>query len=125
MKFKYVIICRKNIQIMNKFMKKNSIDFDTQLRIKRYMHFLWEQERKQTSDRENALLGKLTPNLQFSLLSQTKGKILFPIELFSKNFSQEFLSQLLFIMKPITFDPDSFIYKVSFALNKITHKKKK
>ena len=93
-------------------MKKKNIDFYTQLRVRKYMHFLWEQQAKQTSDKENALLGTLTPNLQYSLMSQTRGKILFPIELFSKNFSPDLLKQILFIMKPVTFDPDSFIYKV-------------
>jgi len=93
-------------------MKKNKIDFDTQLRIRKYMHFLWEQEARQTSNAENDLFGKLTQNLKYSLLSQTKGKFLFPLALFSKNFSKEFLKQVLFIMKPVTFDPDSYIFKV-------------
>ena len=76
------------------------------------MHFLWKQEAKQTTHVENELIGKLTPNLRYSLLAQTKGKILFPLTIFSKNFSELFLKQLLFLMKPMTFDPDSFIFKV-------------
>jgi len=102
------------LQILNKFMKKNKIDFNTQILIRKYMHFLWDQEDKHTSKTESELFSKLTDHLKSNFLEQTTGKILFPLALFSKNFSHQFLQQVLFIMKPVTFEPNSFIYQVLF-----------
>ena len=93
-------------------MKRNKIDFDTQMQIRKYMEFVWENEKKLTSNAENEFFGKLTKNLQSQFLSQTMGKTLFPLAIFSKNFSVEFLQQVLFIMKPVIFDPNSPIYQV-------------
>ena len=95
-------------------MQRNKIDFDTQIKIRKYMNFVWENEKKHTSKVEDELLRKLTENLKFEFLAQTTGKILFPLPLFSKNFSVEFLKQVLFIMKPVSFDPNSLIYQVFF-----------
>ena len=93
-------------------MKKNKIDFDTQLQIKKYMNFLWKIEEMQASEKEKEIFKNLSSNLKEKVLLQTFGKILFPIPLFSKNFSKSFLLKVLTLMKPIHFDPDSVIYKV-------------
>lgn len=93
-------------------MKKKKIDFNTQILIRKYMHFHWDQEEKHTSKSELELFNKLTDNLKSTFLEQTTGKILFPLEIFTKNFSQEFLRKVLFIMKPVAFDPNSFIFQV-------------
>ena len=93
-------------------MKKNGIDFHTQLEIKKYMNFLWELEKRQTSEKESKIFQMLTPNLQQKILQQTYGKVLFSIPLFTKNFSNNFLFKLLTKMRPINFDPNSIIYQV-------------
>ena len=93
-------------------MKKNAIDFHTQLEIKKYMNFLWEIEKRQTSEKENEIFQMLTPNLQQKILQQTYGKVLFSIPLFTKNFSKKFLFKLLTKMHPLNFDPNSIIYQV-------------
>ena len=93
-------------------MNKKKIDFNTQILIRKYMHFHWDQEEKHTSKSELELFSKLTDNLKSTFLEQTTGKVLFPLEIFSKNFSQEFLRKVLFIMKPVAFDPNSFIFQV-------------
>lgn len=95
-------------------MKKNEIDFSTQLKIKNYMNFLWVNEAKQTSGTENEIFNKFTPNLKRAFLSQTLGKFLFKVPLFERNFSKAFLEELLFVMKPMNFEANSFIYKVHF-----------
>ena len=78
------------------------------------MNFVWDNEEKQTSKVESELFSKLTDNLKYAFLSQTTGKMLFPLPLFTKNFSEEFLRKVLFIMKPVNFDPNSLIYQVFF-----------
>lgn len=93
-------------------MKKNSIEFETQMKIRKYMNFIWENEEKQITQMENELFSKFSENLKRTFLSQTIGKFIFSTDILSKNFSKEFLNQLMFLMKPKTFDPNSVIYKV-------------
>jgi len=80
------------------------------------MNYYWEDQEKQTNDKEQEIFKKLTSNLQEKILLQTYGKIIFPIPLFSKNFSKPFLYKILSIMKPINFDPGSVVYKVKSNL---------
>lgn len=95
-------------------MKKNQIDFSTQLKIKKHMNFLWKNEVNKPSNAANEILNKFTPNLKKEFLSQTLGNLLFAIPLFQRNFSREFLEELLLFIKIVNFDDNSFIYKVFF-----------
>ena len=83
------------------------------------MNFLWELEKRQTSEKESKIFQMLTPNLQQKILQQTYGKALFSIPLFTKNFSKNFLFKLLTRMRPINFDPNSIIYQVKKIKNGI------
>lgn len=83
------------------------------------MNFLRENEEKQISNAEKEILNKLSPNLRNSFLLQTLGKKVFSLPLFTKNFSELFLLNVLSIMKPLTFDPDFYLYEV--IKNNIKH----
>jgi len=100
------------LNILKQFLKKNRIDFETQIQIRKYMNFLWEISAKETSKKEKEIFSTLSPNLQENVLSQTNGKHLFPIAMFSKNFSKDFLKKMLFLMKSMNFDPNSIIFQV-------------
>lgn len=78
------------------------------------MNFLWEVEERQTSQKEQEIFNKLTSSLKDKILLQTFGKILFPVPAFSNNFTKEFLTKILSIMKPVFFDPNATIYRVKF-----------
>ena len=78
------------------------------------MNFLWENSKKDTLKKEEEIFQNLSVNLQENVLSQTNGKFLFSKPMFSNNFSREFLTRVLFLMKPVNFDPDSIIYQVFF-----------
>lgn len=93
-------------------MKGKEIDFSTQLKIKNHLNFLWEKEQNVETKSEEEILNELDPNLKKEVLKQTLGKMLFEIPLFAKNFSKVFLEELLFIMKPVNFEANSWIYKV-------------
>ena len=95
-------------------MKKNKIDFNTQIQIRKYMNFLWEKDDKQIYKNDQELFSKLSENLKYLFLSQTIGKYICSLPLFYKNFSKDFLKEILSIMKPVTFDPHAIIYKVYY-----------
>jgi len=95
-------------------LKKNKIDFDTQLQIKKYFYYFLEIEENLASQKEKEIFYKLTNNLKEKILIQTYGKILFSCPVFAKNFSRPFLHKVFSLMKPIHFDPDSIIYNVKF-----------
>ena len=106
------ITFRQNLHILNKYLKKNKIDFETQLQIKKYMDFLWNIEELQGTEKEREIFSKLSLHLKEKVLLQTYGKILFRMPAFSKNFSTNFLIKVLSLMKPIHLDPDSIVYNV-------------
>lgn len=102
-------------------MKNNNIDFNTQIQIRKYMNFLWENGDKQIYKNDHELFSKLSENLKYLFLSQATGKYISSLPLFSKNFSKEFLKEIIFIMKPVTFDPNAIIYEVSNKIDVFSH----
>ena len=76
------------------------------------MNFLWKVEEMQTTEKENDIFNKLSLHLKEQILLQTYGKLLFQIPLFKNNFSKQFITRVLSLMKPVYFDPNSIIYKV-------------
>lgn len=100
------------MQNLNRYLKKNNIDFETQMQVKKYMNFLWKIEERQTTEKESEIFNKLSSHLKEEILLQTYGKILFQIPLFNKNFSKHFLTRVLSLMKPVYYDPNSIIYQV-------------
>lgn len=93
-------------------MNKNQIDFETQIQIKKYMDYLSMNELQHINKAEKEIFNKLTPNLKEAFLLQTIGKMIFSLPLFAKNFSESFLKEVLLVMKPVYFEPNTFIYKV-------------
>lgn len=99
-------------------MKKNKIDFETQVQIKKYLNFIWDNEEKRNNKNESELFSKLSNHLKYQFLLQTNGKFLLTLNFFSENFSRELLNKLMFLMKSITFDPNSIVYQVLINLIK-------
>ena len=81
------------------------------------MDFLWDNDNDgehNNSKKEEEIFNKLSFRLKEKILLQTNGKILFPLPLFSKNFTKSFLMKILSKMKPIHFEPNTIIYQVYF-----------
>ena len=110
----FKLIKREKLHILSRYLKEKKIDFETQIQIKKYLNFLWENEEKHTFEKELEIFNKLTNNLKDKIRMQTYGKILFQIPLFTQNFTKSFLEKILTIMKPINFEENSLIYKAYF-----------
>ena len=105
---------RENISVINKFMKKEKIDFELQGRVRKYLEYLMESERN--SEKQTEILNQLTTNLKREVLVQSNIKFLSALPLFSKNFSERTIEELSLIMKKLRFSPEETIYHVDLSI---------
>lgn len=91
-------------------MKKNNVDYSFQFRIRKYNEYIFREESDYV--KEQAILNKFSKPIKQEFLSQIYGKMINSIKFLSKNFSKEFLSDLLFLIKKIDFAPEETIIKV-------------
>ena len=97
---------------MNGYMNRNNITFELQGRVRKYLEYIF---KKQNNDKkENEILEKLNKTLKKEVIMEVYGKILFKTPKLFQNFSSETLQNLAFVMRPLTFSPEEFIYKVFF-----------
>jgi hypothetical protein len=86
---------------------------ELEMKIKRYMEFIWDQEEKVNPGLEHLIMGKLSPSLRDEVYSETYLKYLRSVNLFNKNFSLATLLKLAQAMTKICFLPEEKIYSVS------------
>ena len=91
-------------------MKKRNIPNLLQIRIRRYLEYMHEQE-KLGAHRGKNLLKSLSNNLYEELVIESYGKILNKFKIFQKHkFSKDFVNSLALNMKEITFAPDEVVF---------------
>ena len=91
-------------------MKKKTIEFELQGRVRKYLEYTMDKERN--SDKEMEILNKLTASLKNEVVLQSHGNMLTQMPLFTKNFSAETVQMLSFSMKKLKFSPEEYIYRV-------------
>lgn len=92
-------------------MKTNAIPFELQGKVRKYLEHL--MKKHQNSEKETAILDKLTNTLKKDVILQSNGKFLSQIPFLKKNFSNESLEELSFFMKKIQFCPEEYIFKMN------------
>ena len=91
-------------------MKNRNIPNLLQIRIRRYLEYMHEQE-KLGAHRGKNQLKSLSKNLYNELVIESYGKILKKFKIFKKNnFSKEFINSLTLKMKEITFAPEEIVF---------------
>ena len=91
-------------------MKLKNIDNELQIRVRKYMEFVWSEEAN--VGEETDFINKLSSSLRREFYQNSHGKILNGVEFFSKNFSKPFLSLISEKIKLVKFSPEDIIYKV-------------
>jgi hypothetical protein len=113
-------ISRRKMQILNSFMKMKNIDFDIQIKIRKYLEYIWgkgtELEKK---SQENSL--ELPKSLRNEVLVRSQGEVIKQNQIFVKNFSEETLRSIAIIMIQIHFSPEEWIFMVDI-LNYLIYK---
>ena len=92
-------------------MKYRSINSILQMRVRRYIEYMHEEE-KMGNQRGEQLISMLSSNLKEELMYDAYLKKIQKIKLFKDNFSENFLKQLCLIYKECTFAPEECIFKV-------------
>lgn len=103
--------------IINKYMEKKGIDYNLQMRIREYLRFIWQEESTQDSELEDEIISKLSKSLRSELMFESYGKILRNSPLFFANFSEKFLSELMYEIKEVRNIPEDTLFSVDFLIN--------
>jgi hypothetical protein len=106
-------ITRYDLRILNRYMKRKNIDYDLQVRVKKYMEFIWNEEKSENIQKEEEILKKLSSNLRDEVLLQSNGRVLNACNVLFKNFSQKTIKRLTHSIKQIRFSPEEILFEVS------------
>ena len=106
-------IFKRNLHLINGYMKQKNISFDLRVRIRKYFEYIWKEERVHNEEETQEIINKLSKSLKDELLFEGNGTILKKLPLFYKNFSQDTLRKLVYEMKEINFTPGDIIYSLN------------
>ncbi len=94
-------------------LRKKNLPKELQIRVTKYLEFIWEKEMSENTEQENLLMNKLSSNLRDEVYLHTNVKFLKAIKIFS-NFNEKTLIRLASFMKKVRFSPEEYVYKVKF-----------
>ena len=100
----------RNINLINGYMRQKNINFDLRIRIRKYIQFIWQEEKAHDDIETSRVIGKLSKSLKQELLLQANGIILRELPMFHLNFSEETLKKIVYTMKEVSFIPGDTIY---------------
>ncbi len=110
------IIYRKDLRVINKYMRKNNIEYELQVRVLKYLENLFIEDESENKEQEKIILNKLSDSLRKEVLIQSHGKILEGFSTFKKHFTNETLERMSQIVKVMGTAPDDIIFQVKSLL---------
>ena len=93
-------------------MQRKNIESELQVRVRKYFEFIWQEEYSENSEKEEALLQRLSSTLREEVLLQSHGKFLQNFPVLCKNFSQKTLRKFIYKLKQMRYTPEEVIYEV-------------
>ena len=93
-------------------MERKKIDHILQMKIREYLRFIWEEESTQNVEIEKEIIDKLSKSLRSELIFESYGQILQKFPVFFANFSEKFLSELMYEIKEVRNIPEESIFTV-------------
>ena len=101
---------KKTILLINAYMKAKNINVDLRIRIRKYIEYIWEEEKDQNESETENIINKLSRNLKEELLLNANGIVLREFPVFYMNFSEDSLRKLVYHIKEINLTPGDVIY---------------
>jgi len=95
-------------------MEEKNIDDNLKTRVRGYLSYVHEKQRKQDEKKTQNILEKLSFALKNEILVQAFGRVLSKIPCFSENFSEEFLEKLSFYVKEKKLAPEEILIVIFF-----------
>ncbi len=96
-------------------MTKTHVDFELQVRVRKYLEHLWLEEEIENKDMEIQIMNRLSDSLREELLVQSHGKVLAKYSFFTNFFSEETLEKVSQVVRTVSYAPDDIITYVSLA----------
>ena len=96
---------------VNSLMRDKNLPGDTQIKVMKYLEFVWGQEQKEDPEYEKVIMSKLSSNLRDEINYYTNVKFLKGVSCF-KIFSDRTLISLANHMQKVRFSPEEFVFKV-------------
>ncbi|KAL4456067.1 hypothetical protein ABPG74_014028 [Tetrahymena malaccensis] len=93
---------------VNLYMRQNNIELDLQNKIRKYLEYIYIKRDQEIQS--NEFINQLSNNLQREILIKVQGGALKKIDIFTKNFSNEFIEELSLKVKQIYFCSDEIIH---------------
>ena len=100
------------MSVINKYMERKKIDYNLQMKIREYLRFIWQEESTQNAEIETEIINKLSNSLKSELIYESYGQLLLKSPLFFANFSEKFLSELMYEIKEVRSIPEDLIFSV-------------
>ena len=101
---------------INFYMNKRNLSQALKMKVRRYIMHMHE-EKQQGLEKGKNILYSLSQNLKFSISIESYAKILKNVDVFKKNFSQEFIHDLAFKAKEMSIAPEEIICEVFYLIN--------
>lgn len=91
-------------------MREKGINLQLQMRVRKYLEYIWKEEKIEKVEQESVVLSKLSDSLREELLLEANGPVIRDIKLFSLNFSEEILRKVVSKMKEVLYTPGDIIF---------------
>ena len=101
---------QKDLNVINEFMKQKKINFDLRMRVRKYLEYIWYEEKIEKIEEQTRIFEKLSDSLKEELLLEANGAILRDLKLFSLNFSEDLLRNTVPLLKEVRFTPEDLIF---------------
>lgn len=112
---------KNDLNTINDFMREKNINFDLRMRVRKYLEYIWHEEKIDKVENQAKIIEKLSDSLKDELLLEANGTIMREIKMFSLNFSEDTLRQTVSIMKEVRYTPGDLIFLKDEAENKAVY----
>ncbi|CAD8145415.1 unnamed protein product [Paramecium octaurelia] len=102
-------IINKKLIFINQYMHNKKISHQLQFQVREYLNYYWYQEQTQQTKEQTEILSQLSDDLRKQIAVESNSVVLKNCDFFYKNFSTDFLNELLKHLQFQAFQPSSTI----------------
>lgn len=112
---------KNDLNTINDFMREKNINFDLRMRVRKYLEYIWHEEKIDKVENQAKIIEKLSDSLKDELLLEANGTIIRDIKMFAFNFSEDTLRQTVSIIKEVRYTPGDLIFLKDESENKAVY----
>ena len=101
---------KRNMNTLNGYMRRKKIHLKLRTKIRNFLEYVWHEDQVDNEEAANEIMKKLSRSLREELLLNANGVLLKNFKIFHRNFSEESLRKMVYIMKEVKFIPGDIIY---------------